>query len=103
MVDETKEQHDVETGYFGKDQPGKEQSGNQIDRNGEKKPPPALTELLDTQATDRSYTQAALTIGPPTAMFTFHTKSALFQVLSINGISEHHILAKIPKDILQLR
>lgn len=67
----------MEIGYFDDHQPGKEQTSNYMDSHSEEIQLLLLRELLDAQGNDRSCPQAALTIGLPKSMFTFHTEGAL--------------------------
>lgn len=87
MIYETEEQHDLETEYFDKEHAGKEQTGKYMDSRGEEIQPQTLRELLDAQANDRTYTQAALAAGLQMSIFTFETDGAFVLISPIDGAS----------------
>lgn len=102
MIDETEEQDDVKTDYFGGDQAGKKQTGNSMDITCEAIKPPTLMELLGAKANDLSCSQAALTIGLLKSMLTFGTEVCLVRFSPIDGESQRLFTTTLKPKIFQL-
>lgn len=102
MVDDTKEQHDVETEYRYKEQLSDELTSNNRDSHRKEKRKTTLAEVLDEQENDRACTPAALTVVLLNFMFPFHTSGALPKILPIDGGPQRNILLKSQPSMLHL-
>lgn len=79
IVDETEDQGDIGMKYFDQDRFSKERTGNDIDSQNKKMPPPTLKKPVAAQANDRTCTLTELTIKLPKAMPLFTINATQFK------------------------
>lgn len=102
MINETEQQHDVESEYFDKIQPDKEQNGNHIDSYDDKIQPQTSIERLKAQPIDGACTQASLTIGPPKSLIMFDAEDRLVHISTVDGPLQWYIQTKLRTRILHV-